>query len=207
MDDGTEWEAGEGEPAESLLVGELETLRVVSDALRARILDHLRQAPLTAKELAARVELAPKQLYYHLGLMERHGLIRVVRTRVVSGIIEKQYRATAHLFLFDKSVFASADARGALPPGLAMLFDTTRNQLAQSFEAGLVDDGDGPQHERLLHAWSVAHLAPERAAAFYAALAALLDEFGAVECGEAEQSYRLFVTLFPVRRGRSPEEQ
>ncbi|HWQ13577.1 MAG TPA: helix-turn-helix domain-containing protein [Roseiflexaceae bacterium] len=194
------------EPAATLRVTELETLRVLSDALRGRILDRLRAEPLTAKELATRLGLSAKQLYYHLNLMERHGLIRVVRTRVVSGIIEKQYRATAYLFEFDKSVFASAARPGdALPPAVALIFDTTRNQLAQSYEAGAIRGDEAPPQERLLLAWKVARVAPERAAEFYARLSALADEFLAAEedtDAVERQGYRLFLTLFPLARTR-----
>ena len=193
------------EPAAELLVTELETLRVGSDALRARILDRLRAAPLTAKELAVQLGLAAKQLYYHLNLMERHGLIRVVRTRIVSGIIEKQYRATAYLFLFDKSVFVSrpgaADAE--LPPGIGMVFDTTRNQLAHSYEVGEIHGEDAPLHRRLLMIWSTARMSPERAAELHARLEALAHEFlatGDEPGAEGLRDYRLLVTLFPELR-------
>src|SRR5436305_5533764 len=113
------------EPAKELTVTSLETLRVISDALRSRILDLLRAEAQTVKQLAATLNLPPKKLYYHINLMEQHGLIRVVGTRIVSGIIEKTYRATAYLFWFDKEVFALDPTSGesALPPGIALLFE------------------------------------------------------------------------------------
>src|SRR5262252_9481402 len=100
------------EPEKEIVVTDLETLKILSDALRARILDLLRAEPLTVKQLAARLGRPPKKLYYHINLMEQHGLIRVVNTRLISGIVEKTYRATAYLFLFEKEVFASAAASG-----------------------------------------------------------------------------------------------
>jgi DNA-binding transcriptional ArsR family regulator len=193
------------EPAATLHVAELETLKVVSDALRARILDRLRAEPLTAKELAGRLGLSAKQLYYHLNLMERHGLIRVVRTRVVSGIIEKQYRATAYLFEFDNSVFASASG-GGLPPAIGMVFDTTRNQLAQSYEAGVIRGDEAPPHERLMMLWKTTRMQPGRAAEFHTRLEALLDEYLADDEPGADggRDYRLLAAFFPVHRTRPP---
>lgn len=196
------------EPVAELHVTELETLRIMSDGLRARMVDLLRAEPLTARELAAKLDMSPKQLYYHLALLERHGLIRVVRTRVVSGIIEKQYRATAYLFMFDNAVFASEQASGAagLPPGIGMLFDSTRNQLALSYEQGEVGGDGAPDERRLLSAWALLRLAPAQAAELHCRLRALLDEYEALEDEPADgQDYRLFLTLFPVRRPRKTE--
>src|SRR5690242_5492835 len=105
------------EPVESIVVTNLETLKVVSDGLRSRIVDLLRAEPQTVKQLAATLNLPPKKLYYHINLLEQHELIRVIGTRIVSGIIEKTYRATAYLFLFEREVFASSPEDGnSLPP-------------------------------------------------------------------------------------------
>ena len=195
----------EFEPAKDLTVTSLDTLKVISDALRSRLLDLLRAEAQTVKQLAARLNLPPKKLYYHINLMEQHGLIRVVSTRIVSGIIEKHYRATAYLFWFDKEVFASdpTASESALPPGNALLFDATKTQLEQSVENRLVDLGEGASTpRRLLSSWTMARMAPEQAEIFYARLEALLDEFEVMaQASENEnaQAYRLFLTLFPVR--------
>jgi DNA-binding transcriptional ArsR family regulator len=196
----------EFEPAKELTVTSLETLKVLSDALRSRILDLLRAESQTVKQLAARLNLPPKKLYYHINLMEQHRLIQVVSTRIVSGIIEKHYRATAYLFMFDKEVFASDPTAGesALPPGIALLFDVTKTQLEQNVENKLVDlDEDAPTPRRLLSLWKMARMAPEQAETFYARLEALLDEFEVMAKApenDNAQAYRLFLTLFPVRR-------
>jgi DNA-binding transcriptional ArsR family regulator len=194
------------EPERELHVTEIETLKILSDALRSRILDLLRAEPLTVKQLAAMLKLAPKKLYYHVNLMEQHGLIRIVSTRLVSGIVEKTYRATAYLFLFEDEVFTVASTAGetSLPPGLALLFETTKIQLDQSVENGLVDLAEGaPTNRRLLFGWDMTRMTPEQAEAFYARLTALLDEFRAMGENRANANapaYRLFCALFPVRR-------
>lgn len=202
----------QSEPAQQQLVTNLETLKVLSDALRSRILDFLRAEALTVKQLAALLKLSPKKLYYHINLMEQHGLIRVVQTRIVSGILEKTYRATAYLFLFDDEVFASApNEPGSLPPGMALLFDTTKTQLDQSLENKLVELGDdAPFERRLLLRWKLSRMAPDKAAAFYARLEALLEEFEAMELDPTNaegNEFRLFCSLFPVRRHRRRQTQ
>ena len=199
------------EPVESIVVTNLETLKVVSDGLRSRIIDLLRAEPQTVKQVATTLNLPPKKLYYHINLLEQHELIRVVGTRIVSGIIEKTYRATAYLFLFEREVFASSPEDGnSLPPGTALLFETTKNQLAQSIEYKLVDleEETLPQH-RLLANWNMTRMTPAQAQDFYARLEALIDEFATMKQDNAElnpQAYRLFLTLFPVRWHPEPQK-
>lgn len=193
------------EPVAEQHIDNVETLRVISNGLRGRILDRLRAEPLTVKQLAGELGLSPKKLYYHINLMEQHSLIRVVQTRLVSGILEKTYRATAYLFQFENPVFATAASESNIPPGISLLFDATRNQLDQSIEQGQVRlDAETPAQGLLLR-WQLNQLSPERAAAFYERLAALVDEYmdSAPEPANSEsQAYRLFLAFFPVRGHR-----
>src|SRR5436189_3070665 len=107
------------EPAKELLVSDLDTLKVVSNPLRIQVLELLVSAPRTVKQLAAEMGTTPTKLYYHLNLLEEYGLVRVVSTRVVSGIIEKQYRVTAYSLRPDPAIFAP----GGIPAdeGLPMI--------------------------------------------------------------------------------------
>src|SRR6266513_2118828 len=83
------------EPAPEMVVSNFDTLKVVADPTRLRILEVLIEQPLTVKQVARKLEIAPTKLYYHVNLLEEHGLLTVTASRVVSGIIEKQYRTTA----------------------------------------------------------------------------------------------------------------
>jgi DNA-binding transcriptional ArsR family regulator len=194
------------EPAENLVITRPETLKVLSDPLRSRILNLLRGEALTVKQLAAALDISPKKLYYHTNMMEQHGLIQVVSTRIVSGIIEKQYRACAYLFLFDNALFVEATATegGALGAGIEMMFDTTKLQLEQSIQAGIaIQSKDAPLVRRPLLSWSMNRMPPAQAEEFYTRLADLLDEFNVQKLDTTypdAQAYRLFVSLFPVQR-------
>lgn len=193
------------EPVAEQQVSDLATLRVISDPLRTRLLDLLRAQPQTVKELAASTNMQPKKLYYHINLMEQHALIRVVETRIVSGIIEKRYRATAYLFVFDKSVFASgATTAEGLSESEALLFDTTRTELSQSLLDGVAVAGsDAPMSRQRVMSWQLNRMTEDQANSFYAKLQSVLQEFTMYEqsSGDHEaQGYRLFVTLYPVRR-------
>ena len=74
---------------------DIETLRVLADPLRLRMLEVFGQhgrEPLTVKEIARSLGEPLTKLYYHVNLLEQHGLIVVASSRLVSGILEKHYR-------------------------------------------------------------------------------------------------------------------
>ena len=200
------------EPAAQLEINDLDALRIMADPLRARLVDVLRQRAATAKDMAALLETSPKSLYYHLGLLERHGLIRVVETRLVSGITEKRYRATAYLFIYNKLEARDGDTPlQGLEVTASSFFSITNEELRESIREGyLLPDGPGVPHERTLQSdWILLQLRPEEAAALGRRLHDLLHEYvraSDVPPDEERRTYRVLLTLFPTRlRGIKPE--
>ncbi|MCA9969435.1 MAG: helix-turn-helix transcriptional regulator [Anaerolineales bacterium] len=141
-------------PTEELFIDDLETLKVIADPLRMDIMAAVLHQPRTVKEIAAAVEREPSKLYYHVNLLEKHGLIIVVETRVVSGIIEKQYRAAAHSIEIDKRLLTPDTAGDEnLELMLSTIFDATKADLRRSFRAGVVQlEKDTPDRALLFHA-------------------------------------------------------
>jgi len=74
----------------------LEQLRAIADILRVRILDLLRQGPLTVTQIADHLHLAPAKIHYHVRELGRVGLLQLVETRERGGILEKYYQPIAH---------------------------------------------------------------------------------------------------------------
>ena len=203
------------EPADTLEVCDLEALRALTDPLRLRLVDLLRQAARTAKELAAAMEVDQRTLYYHLGLLERHGLIRVVGTRLVSGIQERRYRAAAYLFLY-KDLAApglpEGDA-GTLGVVVSSFFAITAEEIRDSVAAGRIVLAGTPEADRALTStWELLRLSSADAASLAGRLAALLAEYHiesedlvaserAAEEGRSDdgrQTFRFLSTLFPT---------
>jgi DNA-binding transcriptional ArsR family regulator len=73
-------------PNFEMTITDPETLKVIADSLRLQILRQLKQ-PKTVKEVGLSLEISPTKLYYHFSQLEKHELIRVVDTRLVSGIV------------------------------------------------------------------------------------------------------------------------
>jgi len=83
------------------VIGNTAALRAVSDDQRQRILNLLVGAPLGAAELASRLRVAQTRVYYHLDLLAKNGLIRVVAERPAGRRVERIYRAVARWFRVD----------------------------------------------------------------------------------------------------------
>ncbi|MFJ5848114.1 helix-turn-helix domain-containing protein [Streptomyces sp. NPDC092903] len=80
---------------ETLHVTTDEQLRAVSSLTRHRIMAVLRFEPATITQIAGRVGLAKGSSSYHVRLLERAGLVKVVRTRKVRGVTERYYAMAA----------------------------------------------------------------------------------------------------------------
>lgn len=192
-------------PAEEFVISDLETLKVLADPLRISIMEYLGK-PGTVKEVARRLDKPPTKLYYHFNLLEKHGLIQMVETRIVSGIIEKHYQVAARVFRLEKGLLSpgSAEFDENLDVTLSSLFENVRDDIHSSIANGIVETGtSAPDHRRLLMTQAHFHLTPEQARMFYARLMSLLEEYGLdeAEVNEDAQPYKLLLLLHPSARG------
>jgi len=203
-------DAHESEPANRLVITDLDTLKVVSDPLRMRIVELLRRGPATVKEIGLALRIAPKKLYYHVNMLEQRALIRVVGTRLVSGLVEKRYRAAAYLFEFqDIAPAGGTPDEESRYEVAARLYDMTRDELRLSVRNGLVDLADGAAPERALQlSWRLSRLPSGAAPELYARLEQLAEEYETAEQAPdtGVGTYRLLLSLFPTYpRGPRPD--
>jgi DNA-binding transcriptional ArsR family regulator len=204
------------------LIDDLETLRLLTQPLRLRLLEALRTSPepLTVKELAADLGTPQTRLYHHVNLLEEHGLIRVAQTRLVSGITEKRYAATAARIGVDRSLLAPAAAgepdMESLDVLLSVVLDEARSEIRRAVQAGLIDlerSGEnqvGPRQLVLGRKWF--RFTEAQLAEFEGALKALSERFadqivpllpGAAGATEA-QLYELLLGFFPAVSPAAP---
>lgn len=149
-------------PLDAVHVTTEEQLRAVNSLVRHRILGVLRDGPATISQVAERLSLLKGSSSYHIRLLERAGLIRVVTTRQVRGVTERYY--------------AHAARRIVLPnPGQA---DVLMHHALADLEAA---SPDNPKLVRLQHA----RISAQRFDEFTTRLTALLDELR--ECGQPEE--------------------
>ena len=199
-------------PDDEFVIGDLETLKVMADPLRLQILDTMTERVCTVKQIAADLHIPSTKLYYHFKQLEEHGLIRVVDTRLVSGIVEKLYQATAYSYRVEKGLLSPGTPEGdkQIKQMLSALFDDTRDDILNSVAAGIVklsktEPGDRPDPHDLILGRSLARMSPKKAQDFYARLQALVKEFSDDE-DDDEQAYTLVVALYPTVRRQQPQD-
>jgi len=201
---------GEG----AVVIRDLDTLRVLSDPLRMRMVELMGRGEWTAKQLAASLGVGQTRLYHHIALLEAHGLIRLAGTRLVAGIVEKRYVAPS-LLTVDSKLFAGGDetpaeVARAVDGLVATAFATVRREIERAVEAGKISiEGPGASPNAasgrgMTLALDGARLSEARASEFRGRIEALIHEFSELSsetAGAAAEpvdsaEYRLLVSFF-----------
>ena len=170
------------EPANEVVIHDLEALRIYFDPLRTRIIHSLGKEPRTIHEVATILDIPFTRLYYHFQLLEKHGFIRQVDARSYGGAVEeKYYQIAARLFLVDRELMTVGET-DEIDSGLAVVLesvlDRTKDDIRRSARAGIIDLARrAPDPDALFIIRGYSYLSPERAAAFYEKLRALVDEY------------------------------
>lgn len=164
------------------VIDDPETLRLIADPLRLRLLELIRQHPRTVTELADLLDAPRTRLYYHVKLLESHGLITVDQTRVVSGLTEKRYRVTAYRLSVDKSLIGVPDSGSApLDVLLSVILDETAAEIRRSVDSGLIDldrtRAEAPHPRGLVLGRSWYRLTPQQVAEFRDKYLAFIEDF------------------------------
>jgi len=73
---------------------------LLEDRTRRRMLLLLREAELSAKEIAERLVMTPQNVYHHLRKLMKAGLVVEVEERRSGHLIESYYTATADTFVY-----------------------------------------------------------------------------------------------------------
>lgn len=154
---------------DTLLVDRPEQLKALSDELRSHVVALLRERAFSTQQLSLALGVPKGTVGYHLKVLERAGLIRVVRTRKVRAVTEKFYGRTARLFLLQTEDPADARALGS----------TTLRQAASEFSRAPAGTSFG--HPK-------ARLARKDAVRFERKLKKLMEEFLAADTPGGEPS-------------------
>jgi DNA-binding transcriptional ArsR family regulator len=101
-----------------LVVREPEQLKALGDDLRSKIVILLRERAHSTTELAEKLGLPKGTVGHHVKVLEKAGLIKVVRTRKVRAVTESYYGRTARLFLFKSTDADGEDVRNVAAASL-----------------------------------------------------------------------------------------
>lgn len=180
------------------------TLKAIIDPLRTQIFETLTAQPLTIKQVADRLGLSPGNLYYHFNLLEKHGLIQVVESRMVGNLQERLYQSSAGTIDIDPGLISSETAEGqdSIRATIASTIDATRDDLLRSLHARFTQLEQGaPQQPRQVILNRSVNMIPEgRIPEFLERIQQLVTDFdaSAVPPGEAgAKNYALTVVFYP----------
>jgi predicted ArsR family transcriptional regulator len=118
-----------------------------SSRLRSKIVVRLRVRAASTTELAETLGLPKSTVGHHMKVLERAGLLQVVRTRKVRAVTESYYGRTARLFLFkgNEDEGESSVLRVRLRTPDAHRFAKRIEKLAAEIHAA--DDPAGEPHD------------------------------------------------------------
>jgi DNA-binding transcriptional regulator GbsR (MarR family) len=153
--------------------------------------------PLTVKQVGEKLAISSKKLYYHVGELERVGLVRLVHTEVQSGIQLKYYRALASYYYLTASILHSdrvASNAGASREFLAFLLESSATALRQSVADGTIDT----YRESFIVSRRRFHLTEQQATELRDALKAQEAEILLRDDPDGELTMAYVFALFPV---------
>jgi DNA-binding transcriptional ArsR family regulator len=106
------------EAEDVLIVRETEQFRALGDDLRSKIVVLLRDHAASTTGLAEQLGLPKGTVGHHLKVLEKAGLVRVVRTRKVRAVTENYFGRTARLFIFKSTDADGEDVRNVAAAAL-----------------------------------------------------------------------------------------
>jgi Helix-turn-helix domain len=178
------------------------TLKALADPVRSFLVYSLVPEAKTVKTLAQELDVPVTRLYYHVQRLEALGLIFVEKTRLVSGIREHHYRATARELVLDRASFASGKGldRNRSEALLGFVFDQSRVEIARALEAGHLDAVKRwPEVDALMAVRTVLRLDAAQAERLYAKLGAFWLEYEDIARNPAPNGkfYAFVAALYP----------
>ena len=172
-----------------LVVSEPHQLRALADDLRARIVLLIRERAASITELSSALGTPKGTVGHHVKVLEKAGLVRVVRTRRVRALTEKYYGRVARLFVLRSDEGLPDELSGGALT--AIMLRQTADELVAS----------RPQEDQgaLLHA----RLSPKDVRRFQRRLNKLVDDFRNSETPEGDMQALVFA-LFQAEPGAAP---
>jgi DNA-binding Lrp family transcriptional regulator len=202
------------QPAPVMTISDLDTLKVISDPFRIQILEVLVPEPQSVNQIAEKLGLSPSKLYYHVNMLEKHGLIQMVDTTVHGNIIEKHYWVSALDIRLDENLccFGTPENQENVAAVMVVPIDATRQDIVRSLEARMfaLDHGAEEHPRQAMIYRELSNLSDEQALDFIQRFKALAAEFETAsdkESGEDVQTHALTIAFYPSFHYEQPKNE
>jgi DNA-binding transcriptional ArsR family regulator len=186
-------------------LADVRQVRAVADPLRLRILEAFRDKSMTTKQVATLLGEKPTRLYHHVELLERAGLIRLVKTRRNRGTVERYYRSVAVEFIVDRGLLELSQGAAKATRNYESLFlgalEATLAEARNSVSAKLVTPLKQKRNALMFrHKFSGTEAEIGR---FMDKVSRWIHECQAAGHGRGGTQYGLTIAFYPVERGRT----
>jgi DNA-binding transcriptional ArsR family regulator len=193
--------------AESMTISDRETVKVVLNPTRTRLITALAQEERTVKELSTILGQEQTKLYYHIKLLLKAGIIVAVGERQIGNLTETSYVCAAKSYTVDPAIAEGLDEEGGPESTAASFISMLRSSLFASCRrigerkkekrAG-ADEEARKEAEAITMLIETFRLGKGEAKEFVARLQSLIAEFESRNAGEESSPfYELGFALFP----------
>jgi hypothetical protein len=146
--------------------------------------------------------MTPTKLYYHVSELERIGVVKVMETRVKSGIIEKYYQMVFDQIKVNRNLLHVA--KQSLTPSaygelLASLMEATADDLRLGVAQGVVKPPSRTGKKTAVISRSVLALDPAKADRLMQKFAKIVQEINEADDKHGETHYGFTVAFYPMR--------
>lgn len=156
--------------------------------------------PRTVHQVAEALSVPFTRLYYHIKMLEKHNLIRVVDVVQMAGVVEeKYYTVTARQFTIDPKLltFAPIGKNDSVEYMLDEISGASHRDTRNSIAAGRIDLNRTPPDSSALWARKfLFRLSNEQATDFQMDLAQLLLKYQSMESGADDPHFSGLMTLY-----------
>ena len=175
-------------------ISDPEGYEAMADGTRRKIIFLLRAKDMTVSQLAEALGKTPQAVYHQISILEGVGMVEVAREERVGHFIEKYYRATAEVFLFQDGKVTRAESEKMWSEALSALSkvgmrvrtdDEFVHRIAKA-NAAMAKCGPPPEFEERLAKLDESVLLTNSRALELARLALMSDE----QFGEFMASWR-----------------
>lgn len=175
---------------------QIEQLKALSDPLRIKILSRLIEKPMTGQQLSEYLKISRSKIHYHLGELEKNGIIEVVRREEKKGIMQKFYRSVAKSIIPSDELMPYVDSGSVRQLGLEVINRLKKKILkaplsAFKFRAGSIED------QTSLFSQFDVHMKPEEFASFLVEIETTLDRIKERD-GSGEKKFAIGFTGFSL---------
>jgi DNA-binding transcriptional ArsR family regulator len=186
------------EPRALFEIEDLSTLNVITAPLRVRILHLLIKMPYTVKQLGQTLELPVTQLYYHVNMMLKAGIINVTSSKKVGEMTQRSFRAVAAEYSPAESLLEAIQADPRMAELLTSLIVEGARVDTEALLASRRDEPDSPEAQGLV-VRTYFKLQPERLDYWTTKLSDVFDEMKEeADADEAAPLYGLTFVLAPL---------